>query len=153
MLQSKESSSVLSCDISTDDKYIVTGSGDKKATVYEVIYWTVDWAIHLKILNIVKCVTYGPYVGETNLKTRKIGRSLFQELHEKTKKIKVCICYSAKCIMRKRQFFCESTNDTLACVIFVKFESRAAASVLYERERERKRKTRRSCELNWSYII
>lgn len=37
--QSKESSSVLSCDISADDKYIVTGSGDKKATVYEVIYW------------------------------------------------------------------------------------------------------------------
>ncbi|KAF7250399.1 Transducin-like enhancer protein 1 [Varanus komodoensis] len=36
--QSKESSSVLSCDISVDDKYIVTGSGDKKATVYEVIY-------------------------------------------------------------------------------------------------------------------
>ncbi|CDQ98522.1 unnamed protein product [Oncorhynchus mykiss] len=26
------------CDISGDDKYIVTGSGDKKATVYEVIY-------------------------------------------------------------------------------------------------------------------
>uniref|UniRef100_A0A8C6SWJ7 TLE family member 3, transcriptional corepressor n=1 Tax=Neogobius melanostomus TaxID=47308 RepID=A0A8C6SWJ7_9GOBI len=38
IFQSKESSSVLSCDISTDDKYIVTGSGDKKATVYEVIY-------------------------------------------------------------------------------------------------------------------
>lgn len=38
LLQSKESSSVLSCDISSDDKYIVTGSGDKKATVYEVIY-------------------------------------------------------------------------------------------------------------------
>ncbi|KAJ8969412.1 hypothetical protein NQ317_009514 [Molorchus minor] len=37
-LWSKESSSVLSCDISADDKYIVTGSGDKKATVYEVIY-------------------------------------------------------------------------------------------------------------------
>nr|XP_021504674.1 transducin-like enhancer protein 4 [Meriones unguiculatus] len=36
--RSKESSSVLSCDISVDDKYIVTGSGDKKATVYEVIY-------------------------------------------------------------------------------------------------------------------
>ena len=36
--QSKESSSVLSCDISSDDKYIVTGSGDKKATVYEVMY-------------------------------------------------------------------------------------------------------------------
>ncbi|XP_059081122.1 protein groucho-like isoform X3 [Tigriopus californicus] len=35
---SKETSSVLSCDISSDDKFIVTGSGDKKATVYEVIY-------------------------------------------------------------------------------------------------------------------
>jgi len=35
---SKETSSVLSCDISTDDKYIVTGSGDKKATLYEIIY-------------------------------------------------------------------------------------------------------------------
>lgn len=40
LFQSKESSSVLSCDISADDKYIVTGSGDKKATVYEVMYWT-----------------------------------------------------------------------------------------------------------------
>uniref|UniRef100_A0A8C1D9E7 TLE family member 3, transcriptional corepressor a n=1 Tax=Cyprinus carpio carpio TaxID=630221 RepID=A0A8C1D9E7_CYPCA len=38
IFESKESSSVLSCDISADDKYIVTGSGDKKATVYEVIY-------------------------------------------------------------------------------------------------------------------
>ncbi|XP_042198663.1 transducin-like enhancer protein 4 isoform X2 [Callorhinchus milii] len=38
IFQSKESSSVLSCDVSVDDKYIVTGSGDKKATVYEVIY-------------------------------------------------------------------------------------------------------------------
>jgi len=38
IFQSKESSSVLSCDISSDDKYIVTGSGDKKATLYEVIY-------------------------------------------------------------------------------------------------------------------
>jgi groucho len=38
IFQSKESSSVLSCDISSDDKYIVTGSGDKKASVYEVIY-------------------------------------------------------------------------------------------------------------------
>lgn len=47
---------------------------------------------------------------------------------------------------KKKQFFCELTNDTLACVIFVKFESRAAASVLHERER--KRKTRGSCELN-----
>ncbi|XP_009583908.1 PREDICTED: transducin-like enhancer protein 2, partial [Fulmarus glacialis] len=35
---SKETSSVLSCDVSTDDQFIVTGSGDKKATVYEVIY-------------------------------------------------------------------------------------------------------------------
>ncbi|XP_020292078.1 protein groucho [Pseudomyrmex gracilis] len=38
IFQSKESSSVLSCDISADDRYIVTGSGDKKASVYEVIY-------------------------------------------------------------------------------------------------------------------
>ncbi|KAJ8005515.1 hypothetical protein DPEC_G00118760 [Dallia pectoralis] len=38
IFQSKESSSVLSCDISGDDQYIVTGSGDKKASVYEVIY-------------------------------------------------------------------------------------------------------------------
>ncbi|XP_029469501.1 transducin-like enhancer protein 2 isoform X2 [Rhinatrema bivittatum] len=38
IFQSKESSSVLSCDISLDDKFIVTGSGDKKATVYEVVY-------------------------------------------------------------------------------------------------------------------
>uniref|UniRef100_A0A2K6U2L5 TLE family member 2, transcriptional corepressor n=1 Tax=Saimiri boliviensis boliviensis TaxID=39432 RepID=A0A2K6U2L5_SAIBB len=36
--RSKESSSVLSCDISRNNKYIVTGSGDKKATVYEVVY-------------------------------------------------------------------------------------------------------------------
>lgn len=32
-----ETSSVLSCDISADDSFIVTGSGDKKATVYEVL--------------------------------------------------------------------------------------------------------------------
>ncbi|XP_052742340.1 protein groucho [Bicyclus anynana] len=38
IFQTKESSSVLSCDISADDKFIVTGSGDKKATVYEVLY-------------------------------------------------------------------------------------------------------------------
>ncbi|XP_066141044.1 protein groucho-like isoform X4 [Euwallacea fornicatus] len=38
IFQNKESSSVLSCDISADDKYIVTGSGEKKATVYEVIF-------------------------------------------------------------------------------------------------------------------
>jgi WD40 repeat protein len=45
--QSKESSSVLSCDISADDKYIVTGSGDKKATVYEVIYWPHSGLCHM----------------------------------------------------------------------------------------------------------
>ncbi|GAU99434.1 hypothetical protein RvY_10439 [Ramazzottius varieornatus] len=33
-----EGSSVLSCDVAADDKFIVTGSGDKKATVYEVTY-------------------------------------------------------------------------------------------------------------------
>ncbi|XP_054252196.1 transducin-like enhancer protein 3 isoform X10 [Indicator indicator] len=38
IFQSKETSSVLSCDVSTDDQFIVTGSGDKKATVYEVMY-------------------------------------------------------------------------------------------------------------------
>ncbi|XP_026325853.1 protein groucho-like isoform X4 [Hyposmocoma kahamanoa] len=38
IFQSKESSSVLSCDISADDKFIATGSGDKKATIYEVIF-------------------------------------------------------------------------------------------------------------------
>ncbi|XP_021492512.1 transducin-like enhancer protein 2 isoform X3 [Meriones unguiculatus] len=38
IFQSKECSSVLSCDISRNNKYIVTGSGDKKATVYEVVY-------------------------------------------------------------------------------------------------------------------
>uniref|UniRef100_H2YZ69 Groucho/TLE N-terminal Q-rich domain-containing protein n=1 Tax=Ciona savignyi TaxID=51511 RepID=H2YZ69_CIOSA len=37
IFQTKETSSVLSCDISSDDKYIVTGSGDKKATLYEVL--------------------------------------------------------------------------------------------------------------------
>ena len=41
-VQSKESSSVLCCDISSEDKYIVTGSGDKKATLYEVIFWSMD---------------------------------------------------------------------------------------------------------------
>jgi groucho len=38
LLQQKESSSVLCCDISSNDKYLVTGSGDKKATLYEVKY-------------------------------------------------------------------------------------------------------------------
>ncbi|XP_043841084.1 transducin-like enhancer protein 3 isoform X9 [Dromiciops gliroides] len=38
IFQSKESSSVLIVTFQLEDKYIVTGSGDKKATVYEVIY-------------------------------------------------------------------------------------------------------------------
>lgn len=38
IFQSKETSSVLSCDISYDEKYIVTGSGDKKASLYEVAF-------------------------------------------------------------------------------------------------------------------
>ncbi|CAG5100221.1 Similar to tle3b: Transducin-like enhancer protein 3-B (Danio rerio) [Cotesia congregata] len=52
IFQSKESSSVLSCDISADDKYIVTGSGDKKATVYEVMI------IILKVLNFNRRDSY-----------------------------------------------------------------------------------------------
>lgn len=36
--QSLEAGSVLGCDISDDDRFIITGSGDKKATLYEVIY-------------------------------------------------------------------------------------------------------------------
>ena len=35
--QLKESASVLTCDVSSNDKYVVTGSGDKKATLYEVV--------------------------------------------------------------------------------------------------------------------
>lgn len=38
IFQSKETSSVLSCDISCDEKFIVTGSGDKKASLYEVAF-------------------------------------------------------------------------------------------------------------------
>lgn len=33
-----EEASVLCCDISADDKYIVTGSGDKKSYVYKINY-------------------------------------------------------------------------------------------------------------------
>lgn len=36
-LQCKENTSILACDVSLDDRYIVTGSGDKLATVYEVL--------------------------------------------------------------------------------------------------------------------
>ncbi|KAL5260380.1 hypothetical protein ACHWQZ_G010488 [Mnemiopsis leidyi] len=38
IFQSLEAGSVLGCDISEDDRFIITGSGDKKATLYEVIY-------------------------------------------------------------------------------------------------------------------
>lgn len=38
LFQLKESSSVLCCDISADDRYILTGSGEKKATLYEIAY-------------------------------------------------------------------------------------------------------------------
>nr|CDS27001.1 groucho 2 [Hymenolepis microstoma] len=34
----KENLSVLSCDLSADDRHLVTGSGDKRATVYEINY-------------------------------------------------------------------------------------------------------------------
>lgn len=61
-LQSKESSSVLSCDISPDDQFIVTGSGDKKATVYEVIYWTRSsmrlWTTDTRLLFLFVCFVW-----------------------------------------------------------------------------------------------
>lgn len=38
LFQVKETMSVLSCDLSADDRYIVTGSGEKKATLYEIGY-------------------------------------------------------------------------------------------------------------------
>ncbi|KAH9285531.1 Transducin-like enhancer protein 3 [Echinococcus granulosus] len=34
----KESLSVLSCDISADDRHLVTGSGDRRASIYEINY-------------------------------------------------------------------------------------------------------------------
>ena len=43
LFQSLEAGSVLGCDISEDDRFIITGSGDKKATLYEVIYWALTW--------------------------------------------------------------------------------------------------------------
>uniref|UniRef100_A0A915M919 Groucho/TLE N-terminal Q-rich domain-containing protein n=1 Tax=Meloidogyne javanica TaxID=6303 RepID=A0A915M919_MELJA len=36
LAKTKESSSVLSCDISKDDRFLLTGSGDKKASLYEL---------------------------------------------------------------------------------------------------------------------
>ena len=38
VFQAREMNSVLSCDISKSDKYIITGSGDKRASLYEVSY-------------------------------------------------------------------------------------------------------------------
>uniref|UniRef100_A0A914I297 Groucho protein n=1 Tax=Globodera rostochiensis TaxID=31243 RepID=A0A914I297_GLORO len=38
LLESKESGSVLSCDISSDDRFLLTGSGEKKATLYELSF-------------------------------------------------------------------------------------------------------------------
>uniref|UniRef100_A0A5K3FA89 TLE_N domain-containing protein n=1 Tax=Mesocestoides corti TaxID=53468 RepID=A0A5K3FA89_MESCO len=38
LFQVKENLSVLSCDLSADDRHLVTGSGDKKATLYEISY-------------------------------------------------------------------------------------------------------------------
>ncbi|KAL3072706.1 hypothetical protein niasHS_017680 [Heterodera schachtii] len=38
LLKSKENSSVLSCDISHDDRFLLTGSGDKKASLYELSF-------------------------------------------------------------------------------------------------------------------
>ncbi|XP_055334124.1 protein groucho-like [Paramacrobiotus metropolitanus] len=34
----KEPASLLSCDVAADDRFIVTGAGDRKAVLYEVIY-------------------------------------------------------------------------------------------------------------------
>jgi len=34
----KEPASALTCDVSKDDRFLVTGSGAKKATVYEVLW-------------------------------------------------------------------------------------------------------------------
>ena len=38
LVKSKEMSSVLSCDISDDDRFLLTGSGDKKASLYELSF-------------------------------------------------------------------------------------------------------------------
>ncbi|KAL7074317.1 hypothetical protein ACQ4LE_006407 [Meloidogyne hapla] len=38
LVKSKEQSSVLSCDISEDDRFLLTGSGDKKASLYELSF-------------------------------------------------------------------------------------------------------------------
>ncbi|KAL3312598.1 Transducin-like enhancer protein 4 [Cichlidogyrus casuarinus] len=38
LCQVKENSSVLSCDISSDDRLLITGSGEMRATIYDVLY-------------------------------------------------------------------------------------------------------------------
>ncbi|KAI3420325.1 hypothetical protein GPALN_003634 [Globodera pallida] len=38
LLRSRENGSVLSCDISSDDRFLLTGSGDKKASLYELSF-------------------------------------------------------------------------------------------------------------------
>ncbi|VDL19200.1 unnamed protein product [Hymenolepis diminuta] len=38
LLDTREAASVLTCDISPDDKFVVTGSGNKIANLYEIIY-------------------------------------------------------------------------------------------------------------------
>jgi len=62
-LQSKESSSVLCCDISSEDKYIVTGSGDKKATLYEVIFWLAEREELMHLISIMS-FTFQPVSDE-----------------------------------------------------------------------------------------
>ncbi|CAD5209772.1 unnamed protein product [Bursaphelenchus xylophilus] len=37
LIKTKQETSVLSCDVSLDDRYIVTGAGDKKAILYELL--------------------------------------------------------------------------------------------------------------------
>ncbi|PAV74674.1 hypothetical protein WR25_19456 [Diploscapter pachys] len=38
LFSTKETSSVLSCDVSKNDELLITGSGDKKASLYEILY-------------------------------------------------------------------------------------------------------------------
>uniref|UniRef100_A0A183C0Q8 WD_REPEATS_REGION domain-containing protein n=1 Tax=Globodera pallida TaxID=36090 RepID=A0A183C0Q8_GLOPA len=38
LLNSKENDSVLCCDISRDDRFLLTGSGDKTASLYELSF-------------------------------------------------------------------------------------------------------------------
>ncbi|CAK5090703.1 unnamed protein product [Meloidogyne enterolobii] len=38
LAKTKEKNAVLSCDISKDDRFLLTGSGDKKASLYELSF-------------------------------------------------------------------------------------------------------------------